>query len=196
MKLYEIIPRYKYLLTDYWEAETEEDAQKALDALEEVDAAFEEKIETLVKAWKNEESDLPGIKNEMDRLKSMYDMKKSRIDGIKNLIKVALSSVKKADPRLKLDIGTVRVQKNSRASVNFEGDAEQLPEEYRRTIPVSYECDKDALEKRYKAFEKMMEGILATDPGADIDALAAEWRKNNNIPDDVTIKRDSHVRLG
>lgn len=193
MKLYDIILQYRGLVDKFSEAETDEEADEILAELERVDATFEDKIEQLTKAWKNIESDIPGIEEEITRLTSIKTRAKRRVDKLKDLIKNAI--LVSGKPKVKTNIGTVRVQMNSQASVVYEGDAKELPTAYRNIIPVSYECDKKAVQDAFKQYEQQLEYDLTVNPELDRREHYINWLQSEGLPVNMVVERGKHVRL-
>lgn len=111
-------------------AETEEEIQAIQDTLEMINVSIEEKLENTGKFIKNTESDITGIKAEIERLTAMKKTKENFVERLKNNVEFAL----KEKGLETLTVGTFKAG-------------------YRKSESVEIKADKTAIKKALKAGE-------------------------------------------
>ena len=82
--IYTLNKDYAELSTMLEVAETEEEIQAIQDTLEMINVSIEEKLENTGKFIKNTESDIAGIKAEIERLTAMKKTKENFVERLKN----------------------------------------------------------------------------------------------------------------
>lgn len=154
--IYEITATYASLIAQYNEAESVPESEAILHQIKQVEALFEEKVDALTRAWRNEELEFNARKFELDRMRFEQQMSESRLAGLKQTLVNVVDSAGLPEPKVKTTIGKLGIQNNSNPSVIFDGEAENLPKKYRKIIPITYEADKTALLEDWKKFEEVI----------------------------------------
>ena len=134
--------------------QTEEELQAIHDTLEMLDCSIEEKVENTAKYIKNVESDIEGIKAEINRLTTLKKQKERNTEWLKSNIEYAL----KTKGIEKLEVGTFKCGYRKSESVEVE-DLNALPMDY---IKTKMEPDKTAIKKALKAGEELIGVRLKT----------------------------------
>lgn len=152
--IYELSKNYQYVSTLLETAETEEELQVVNDTLELLQCSIEEKVENTAKYIKNVESDIEGIKSEINRLTTLKKQKERNTEWLKSNIEYAL----KNKGIEKLEVGTFKCGYRKSESVEVE-DLNALPMDY---IKTKMEPDKTAIKKALKAGEELIGVRLKT----------------------------------
>lgn len=126
-------------------AETEEEIQAIQDTLEMINASIEEKLENTGKFIKNTESDITGIKAEIERLTAMKKTKENFVERLKNNVEFAL----KEKGLETLTVGTFKAGYRKSESVEII-NLDVIPADF---IKVEIKADKTAIKKAIKAGE-------------------------------------------
>lgn len=152
--IYELNKNYQEVSALLETAETEEELQAINDTLEMLDCSIEEKVENTAKYIKNVESDIEGIKAEINRLTALKKQKERNTEWLKSNIEYAL----KTKGIEKLEVGTFKCGYRKSESVEVE-DLNALPMDY---IKTKMEPDKTAIKKALKAGEELIGVRLKT----------------------------------
>lgn len=126
-------------------AETEEEIQAIQDTLEMINVSIEEKLENTGKFIKNTESDITGIKAEIERLTAMKKTKENFVERLKNNVEFAL----KEKGLETLTVGTFKAGYRKSESVEII-NLDVIPADF---IKVEIKADKTAIKKAIKAGE-------------------------------------------
>lgn len=154
--IYQITETYASLVKQYNEAESFDEAQAILHQIQQISSVFDEKVDTITRAWKNEEIEFDGRKIEIDRLKAAQYFSEQRLTGLKQTLVSIVDSAGLPEPKVNTSIGKLGIQNNSRPAMTYQGEAEKLPTKYRRIIPLTYEPDSEALLEDFKKFEDVL----------------------------------------
>ena len=84
--IYELNKNYQEVAALLETAETEEELQAINDTLEMIDVSIEEKVENTAKYIKNVESDIEGIKAEINRLTTLKKQKERNTEWLKTCL--------------------------------------------------------------------------------------------------------------
>lgn len=152
--IYELNKNYQEVSALLETAETEDELQAINGTLEMLDCSIEEKVENTAKYIKNVESDIEGIKAEINRLTALKKQKERNTEWLKSNIEYALKT-KSID---KLEVGTFKCGYRKSESVEVE-DLNALPMDY---IKTKMEPDKTAIKKALKAGEELIGVRLKT----------------------------------
>lgn len=125
--IYDLNKNYQEVAALLETAETEEEMQSINDTLEMLDVSIEEKVENTAKYIKNVESDIEGIKAEINRLTALKKQKERNTEWLKTNIEYALKT-KGID---KLEVGTFKCgyRKSEKTIVD---DVNKLPDELKK----------------------------------------------------------------
>lgn len=145
--IYELNKNYQEVAALLETAETEEELQAINDTLEMIDVSIEEKVENTAKYIKNVESDIEGIKAEINRLTALKKQKERNTEWLKTNIEYALKT-KGID---KLEVGTFKCGYRKSESVEVD-DLTAIPSDYTKT---EVKADKTAIKKALKAGEEI-----------------------------------------
>lgn len=145
--IYELNKNYQEVAALLETAETEEELQAINDTLEMIDVSIEEKVENTAKYIKNVESDIEGIKAEINRLTTLKKQKERNTEWLKTNIEYALKN-KGID---KLEVGTFKCGYRKSESVEVD-DLTAIPSGYTKT---EVKVDKIAIKKALKAGEEI-----------------------------------------
>lgn len=126
-------------------AETEEEIQEIQDTLEMINVSIEEKLENTGKFIKNTESDITGIKAEIERLTAMKKTKENFVERLKNNVEFAL----KEKGLETLTVGTFKAGYRKSESVEII-NLDVIPADFTK---VEIKADKTAIKKALKAGE-------------------------------------------
>jgi hypothetical protein len=126
-------------------AETEEEIQTIQDTLEMINVSIEEKLENTGKFIKNTESDITGIKAEIERLTAMKKTKENFVERLKNNVEFAL----KEKGLETLTVGTFKAGYRKSESVEII-NLDVIPADFTK---VEIKADKTAIKKALKAGE-------------------------------------------
>jgi hypothetical protein len=166
MKLYEIANNYQRWL-DYLEAsggEMTPEAEAELGQLDEFD--LPEKVEGCCKFIRCVETETAAALAERDRLDALIATRKRMVAGLKDYLKFNLERMGKT--KVDTDLFVVRIQKNGRPSVDFDGDVAELPDHFRK-VTINIEVNKDA-------------------------ALEA-WKNDEELPAGLSVRQGNHLRI-
>ena len=139
--------------SEYMEqTELEPDMAEALkDALENMAADIEFKLENYAKIIKNFESDIEGLKAEEARLAAKRKAKENAIKAMKERMTIAMQQTGKLD--IKTPLFSFKVQKNTPSVVLDVHSVLDIPEKYR--IPQEPKIDKKLLKADIEAGEDL-----------------------------------------
>ena len=143
--IYELNKDYAELSAMLEAAETEEEIQAIQDTLEMINVSIEEKLENTGKFIKNMESDIAGIKAEIDRLTAMKKTKENFVERLKNNVEFAL----KEKGLETLTVGTFKAGYRKSESVEII-NLDIIPADFTK---VEIKADKTAIKKAIKAGE-------------------------------------------
>lgn len=145
--IYELNKNYQEVSALLETAETDEELQAINDTLEMLDCSIEEKVENTAKYIKNVESDIEGIKAEINRLTNLKKQKERNTEWLKSNIEYAL----KNKGIEKLEVGTFKCGYRKSESVEVD-DLTAIPSDYTKT---EIKADKTAIKKALKAGEEI-----------------------------------------
>lgn len=143
--IYELNKDYAELSAMLEAAETEEEIQAIQDTLEMINVSIEEKLENTGKFIKNTESDITGIKAEIERLTAMKKTKENFVERLKNNVEFAL----KEKGLETLTVGTFKAGYRKSESVEII-NLDVIPADFTK---VEIKADKTAIKKALKAGE-------------------------------------------
>lgn len=143
--IYELNKDYQELSAMLETAETAEEIQAINDTLEMLDVSIEEKIENTAKFIKNIESDVQGIKAEIDRLNTLKKTKENAIERLKGNVEFSM----KEKGIESLTVGTFKCGYRKSESVEID-NLDVIPADYTK---VEIKADKTAIKKALKAGE-------------------------------------------
>lgn len=143
--IYELNKDYAELSAMLEAAETEEEIQAIQDTLEMINVSIEEKLENTGKFIKNTESDIAGIKAEIERLTTMKKTKENFVERLKNNVEFAL----KEKGLETLTVGTFKCGYRKSESVEII-NLDVIPADFTK---VEIKADKTAIKKAIKAGE-------------------------------------------
>lgn len=143
--IYELNKDYAELSAMLEAAETEEEVQAIQDTLEMINVSIEEKLENTGKFIKNTESDITGIKAEIERLTAMKKTKENFVERLKNNVEFAL----KEKGLETLTVGTFKAGYRKSESVEII-NLDVIPADFTK---VEIKADKTAIKKALKAGE-------------------------------------------
>lgn len=143
--IYELNKDYAELSAMLEEAETPEEIEAIQNTLEMIDLSIEEKIENTAKYMVNVESDIQGLKTEIDRLTKIKKAKENAVERLKNNVEYAM----KQKGLEKLEVGTFKAYYKKSESVEIT-NLDVIPADYTR---VEIKADKVAIKKAIKAGE-------------------------------------------
>lgn len=143
--IYELNKDYAELSAMLEAAETEEEIQAIQDTLEMINVSIEEKLENTGKFIKNMESDIAGIKAEIERLTAMKKTKENFVERLKNNVEFAL----KEKGLETLTVGTFKAGYRKSESVEII-NLDVIPADFTK---VEIKADKTAIKKAIKAGE-------------------------------------------
>ena len=127
------------------EAETPEEIEALQNTLEMLDLSIEEKIENTAKYMVNVESDIKGLKTEIDRLTKIKKAKENAVERLKNNVEYAM----KQKGIEKLEVGTFKAGYRKSESVEII-NLDVIPADFTK---VEIKADKTAIKKALKAGE-------------------------------------------
>lgn len=143
--IYELNKNYMELTAMLEAAETPEEIEAIQNTLEMLDLSIEEKIENTAKYMVNVESDIQGLKTEIDRLTKIKKAKENAVERLKNNVEYAM----KQKGVEKLEVGTFKAYYKKSESVEIT-NLDVIPADYTR---VEIKADKVAIKKAIKAGE-------------------------------------------
>lgn len=117
------------------------------DTLEGLDYEIEDKAEGYAKVIRNIESDIAGLKAEIERMTDRKRILENNITRMKNNLQAAMELTGKT--KFKTDLFSFNVQNNPAAVIMDEQYLENIPEEY--LIPQEPKIDKKKLAADLKA---------------------------------------------
>ena len=145
--IYELNKSYAELSAMLETAETEEELQAINDTLEMIDCSIEEKLENTAKFIVNINSDIDGVKAEIDRLTALKKQKENMVQRLKGNIEYALKE-RGIDA---LSVGTFKCGYRKSESVEVD-DLKSIPTDY---VKTEIKPDKTAIKKALKAGEEI-----------------------------------------
>lgn len=154
VRLYELTDEYKFLENDL-DSASSEDVELLKAKLENIKSQIEDKIENIGKFILDIESDVTAIKNEENRLAAKRKSLEAKEEWLKSYTLIEMTSA--GIPSIKSDIVTVAVRK-SPPSVNIVSSSE-VPKEFCRNIPESWEPDKKRILEHFKTTGEVLPGI-------------------------------------
>ena len=143
--IYELNKDYAELSAMLEAAETPEEIEAIQNTLEMIDLSIEEKIENTAKYMVNVESDIQGLKTEIDRLTKIKKAKENAVERLKNNVEYAM----KQKGIEKLEVGIFKAYYKKSESVEIT-NLDVIPADYTR---VEIKADKVAIKKAIKAGE-------------------------------------------
>lgn len=143
--IYELNKDYAELSAMLEAAETPEEIEAVQNTLEMLNLSIEEKIENTGKFIKNTESDITGIKAEIERLTAMKKTKENFVERLKNNVEFAL----KEKGLETLTVGTFKAGYRKSESVEII-NLDVIPADFTK---VEIKADKTAIKKAIKAGE-------------------------------------------
>ena len=143
--IYELNKDYAELSAMLEAAETPEEIEAIQNTLEMIDLSIEEKIENTAKYMVNVESDIQGLKTEIDRLTKIKKAKENAVERLKNNVEYAM----KQKSIEKLEVGTFKAYYKKSESVEIT-NLDVIPADYTR---VEIKADKVAIKKAIKSGE-------------------------------------------
>ena len=143
--IYELNKDYAELSAMLEAAETPEEIEAIQNTLEMIDLSIEEKIENTAKYMVNVESDIQGLKTEIDRLTKIKKAKENAVERLKNNVEYAM----KQKGIEKLEVGTFKAYYKKSESVEIT-NLDVIPADYTR---VEIKADKVAIKKAIKSGE-------------------------------------------
>lgn len=117
------------------------------DTLEGLDYEIEDKAEGYAKVIRNIESDIAGLKTEIERMTDRKRVLENNISRLKNNLQAAMELTGKT--KFKTDLFSFNVQNNPAAVIMDEQYLENIPEEY--LIPQEPKLDRKKLAADLKA---------------------------------------------
>ena len=150
--LYELSAYYTSMLDAYDSAETEQDREEIIEALEGVGGDIAEKAEAYAKVIRTKEAEARAFKEEADRLSA----KQSACENMVRRLKAALLDAMKLTDmtEIKTSIGKWKTQLNP-LSCNVT-DPDKVPERFHVKQPDK--IDKQAMIKEHKATGEIFDG--------------------------------------
>lgn len=145
--IYELNANYKELSAMLETAETDEEIQAINDTLEMIDCSIEEKLENTAKFIININSDIDGVKAEIDRLTAIKKQKENMVQRLKGNLEYALKE--KGIDKLSKDTFKCGYRKSESVEVD---DLNAIPDDY---VKVERKPDKTAIKKALKAGEQL-----------------------------------------
>lgn len=143
--IYELNKDYAELSAMLEAAETSEEIEAIQNTLEMLDCSIEEKIENTAMYMVNVESDIQGLKNEIDRLTKIKKAKENAVERLKNNVEYAMKQ-KGLDA---LTVGTFKAGYRKSESVEII-NLDIIPADFTK---VEIKADKTAIKKAIKAGE-------------------------------------------
>jgi hypothetical protein len=143
--IYELNKDYAELSAMLEAAETEEEIQAIQDTLEMINVSIEEKLENTAMYMVNVESDIQGIKTEIDRLTKIKKAKENAVERLKNNVEYAMKQ-KGIDA---LTVGTFKCGYRKSESVEIT-NLDVIPADFTK---VEIKADKTAIKKAIKSGE-------------------------------------------
>ena len=143
--IYELNKDYAELSAMLEAAETPEEIEAIQNTLEMIDLSIEEKIENTAKYMVNVESDIQGLKTEIDRLTKIKKAKENAVERLKNNVEYAM----KQKGIEKLEVGTFKAGYRKSESVEII-NLDVIPADFTK---VEIKADKTAIKKAIKAGE-------------------------------------------
>lgn len=122
--------------------------------LEEIEGAFEQKVERCVLYIRNLEATAQAAKDEAGRLALLASGRQKAADGLKAYVKQELERAKR--PKVETDLIVARIQKNSTPSVTCTVDVGALPLNY---VRITKSLDARAVLEAWKAQTPLPEGV-------------------------------------
>ncbi len=157
MQLYKLTEEYRVLLDEIERQEEAGiiDADAFQVALGQLKGTIEDKAENIGKFYLTLEASIAAIQAEQDRLLSRRD---ALLDRRLGLLDYLLRELEKAQiEKVKRDLFTISIKVNP-PSVEVV-DEEQIPTDYRRMIPASWQPDKRAIINHWKEKGKVLPGV-------------------------------------
>ncbi len=149
MRLYELGGEYAAAIEAYNSATSDEEQDVALKILESIESPFEEKIGNCHKILRDLKSEVESFDAEIDRLTQHKKSALRQLDNLKEYVKGCIQASGLPKPTVTTAIGKIWIQNNP-PSVNVTVRPEDLPSEFRITIPAHFEADKKAILAAWK----------------------------------------------
>lgn len=143
--IYELNKDYAELSAMLEAAETPEEVEAIQNTLEMIDLSIEEKLENTAKYMVNVESDIQGLKTEIDRLTKIKKAKENTVERLKNNVEYAM----KQKGIEKLEVGTFKAGYRKSESVEII-NLDVIPADFTK---AEIKADKTAIKKAIKAGE-------------------------------------------
>ena len=151
--LYELTSDYENILTWLETAETEDEKEAALAALDEISGAIEQKAEIYAKIIKSKQAEAEAYKAEIVRLTANMKAADNTAERLKTRLLNAMQSA--GITEIPTAIGKWRVQNNPWSAEIV--DAEKVPIEWQ--IPQEPKIDRAGLVKHWKETGELVDGI-------------------------------------
>ena len=152
-KLYELSDKYYFLLNELDDAETTQDNVEIL--LSEIEEQFNEKAENIGKLVLSLEADADKIKDEEQRLAQRRKVLENKADWLKYYLKDSMINANL--DKVEGTVLTVSLRK-SPPSVKVISE-DDIPQEYRRVIPESWQPDKKSIIDYFKETGEVIAGV-------------------------------------
>lgn len=127
---------------------TEEELQKAQDAIKELENRSNEAMEWMLKTRTNEKAEIAGIDSEIERLTNLKNATSRRLERIESLIERNFERIYGGEA---MQIGNFKLSYRKSQAVKVLDEA-KIPKEFIRE-KITESVDKDALKKRLKSGE-------------------------------------------
>ena len=158
MHLYELTAEYRFLEIEIEAGDGDTDALQL--QLDDIVGQLGDKAENIGKYILSLKADSEAIKTEIDRLATRRKAIDNKAEWLKSYL---LSQMIYAEiDKIKKDVLTISVRTNP-PSINIENQ-DEIPTEYRRVIPETWEPDKKAILEHVKATGEIVPGChIVTD---------------------------------
>ncbi len=167
-RLYELSSDYAVAIEQYNLATTDEELDDALKIIQGIESSFEEKVDNIHKIWRELDAEIDVKEGEIKRLTDSKTSAERQLKNLKEYAKGCIIGAGLKKPTVKTTIGKVWVQNNGQPSSEITVRAEELPSQFRITVPVHYEVDVPALLDRWKARESWITAYFTDNPNADL----------------------------
>jgi hypothetical protein len=157
MKLHEIANEYLTIMDDIVEAggELTPDIESRLPVLMEKELPV--KVDGYCKMIRTLETQAAVAMAEQDRIGKLISSRVKAAHRLKDWLRINLQRLGK--DKVETGIFCVRIQKNGRPSITYDGNLDDLPFQFRR---ITVSLDGDAAYKRWKAGDELPEGFQIT----------------------------------
>lgn len=144
MKLYEISEQFKKVEDLFDSGQIDETTFN--DTMQSIDMEFNDKLRNCLMIKSGIESDIIAISCEIQRLKSLVEMKEKNAQGLEDYIKLNME----ASSKDKIDLGIFKVTLRAPTKALKVHDETKIPEQYFRVIPEKREPDKSMITQALK----------------------------------------------